>query len=907
MKEILKRLSVLTGILLPQFLFAEPAITELSKDEALAIAQQQFIGQDADYFILKDSPEADAWTFLVETNPSGQSENLTFTISIPKEINPDELSTFPPDKTIHQFAPDWDFIPILTKNRYGANAYIKPFVKKSPSSSRDETVANRTYAIIISGGINKNVNRERYWNDCSFIYQTLVNKYHIPKKNIYPLMSDGDDPAEDMVKSDNLSYCSQPLDLDFDGIDDIKLAATKKNIKNVLTELYSILKEDDHLFVFVIDHGGHDHIENTLTGIDTHLNSYICLWNIPSLAKKDNLLYDYELKELLEPFSKKYVNLNILLGQCFSGGFIDHLDKINCVVATACKKDEISELKEDAPYDEFVYHWISAINSSTPKGDAVNADIDGNGKITMEEAFIYAKEEDKKRETPLYSSTPLSIGEDLAFNHLPSSVDLYIKDSIDDTGKEPNTETKEFWISPSIWVRNQNDSIYQHENPMYSQRHREAYVYVRIDNRGKADFNGQGKWLHLYWAYASTGLNADTWKGMEFYNGKPTGGHLGPTSIGPIKAGGNGLVMIPWDLSGAVDVASKDCHHFCLLAKITDQEAGEDLTSIIGHVYFDPKNHNDQAQLNVSIIDNSSLDLKTNVFIRNPFTVSTDFSLELVPATINQDDFFTNGFVEMTLTPAIANAWDKGANQCAGLKQIDNLEITESAGSRKVAIISAVNKLDNLTMNPNEFDKVGLKFKFTQGSLKGNQTYLFHLIQRGEKGKIIGGETFIIKQPLISHTRLSIKNDVTPDGKTKLSAEMEDLNSISWYDEDMDCLSDSTSLTMPLSGKERRITAVGINNIGELASETVMLTSPYGIESLTPSVNSIQIKLSGQTIEGSELRLTSATDGTIKSTKTLADGEVSITLQYSSISPGIYVVTYLLDGEEIDARKITLQ
>ena len=45
-------------------------------------------------------------------------------------------------------------------------------------------------------------------------------------------------------------------------------------------------------------------------------------------------------------------------------------------------------------------------------------------------------------ENPQHKSNPISVGEDLAFNNLPNAVDLYIKDSEEDTGKEPNTITK---------------------------------------------------------------------------------------------------------------------------------------------------------------------------------------------------------------------------------------------------------------------------------------------------------------------------------------------------------------------------------------------------------------------------------------------------------------------------------
>ena len=183
-------------------------------------------------------------------------------------------------------------------------------------------------------------------------------------------------------------------------------------------------------------------------------------------------LHDYQLASMLSPFTQKNVNVNVVLGQCFSGGFIDDLTKAGCVVATASTGSEYSWACGDIPYDEFVYQWTTAINGANHRGAKVYPDTDTTGRITMDEAFIYAKNHDRRSaEHPQYVSTPLSVGEDLAFNYLAPAVDIYIKDNPEDTGKEPNMTTDEFWKSPSIWVRNQDDGIEIHENPVYSPNH----------------------------------------------------------------------------------------------------------------------------------------------------------------------------------------------------------------------------------------------------------------------------------------------------------------------------------------------------------------------------------------------------------------------------------------------------
>jgi len=42
---------------------------------------------------------------------------------------------------------------------------------------RNVSTSNNEYAVIISGGANPAYNYARYWNDCSAIYQALVNRY----------------------------------------------------------------------------------------------------------------------------------------------------------------------------------------------------------------------------------------------------------------------------------------------------------------------------------------------------------------------------------------------------------------------------------------------------------------------------------------------------------------------------------------------------------------------------------------------------------------------------------------------------------------------------------------------------------------------------------------------------------
>ncbi|MBR6715029.1 MAG: hypothetical protein IKI83_01090 [Prevotella sp.] len=253
------------------------------------------------------------------------------------------------------------------------------------------------HVVIINGGMNRLMNHERYWNDCSFLYQTLRKDYHIPKRNFTLLISDGGEPEKDMLKENGNGFASSPNDLDGDGERDVWLSATFENLKSQLTELSVRLAPQDHLFLFLMDHGDtHDHL-NT---------SYAYLWGAEKLD-------DTTLASLLDRF--RVGTMTIVMGQCYSGGFIDNLERNGRIVISSCAGDELSWSCLDKPYDEFVYHWICAIAGHDEKGNRVNADVNADGFVSMAEAFDYAKLHDRRNETPQYISVPMALGEQWCF------------------------------------------------------------------------------------------------------------------------------------------------------------------------------------------------------------------------------------------------------------------------------------------------------------------------------------------------------------------------------------------------------------------------------------------------------------------------------------------------------------
>ena len=611
---------------------------------------------------------------------------------------------------------------------------------------------------------------------------------------------------------------------------------------------------------------------------------------------------------MLEPFTSKFVNVNVVLGQCFSGGFNDNLKKVGCVVASASTGSESSWACSDIPYDEFVYQWTCAVNEATHRNVSVKSDADNNGRVTMDEAFIYAKDKDRvSAEHPMYTSTPISVGEDLAFTHLAPSVDLYIKDNPEDTGKEPNLTTNEFWKSPSIWVRNQDDGIYGHQNPEYSSTHQMSYVYVRVYNRGKEKYNGKGKWIIVYWAQASTGLRTETWKGRELYNGQyVTGYYLEPTCIPEIEPGDSVDVKLRWALPNMLADYPEGNFHFCLLAKIMDKQFDDGYVE--GHVYFDLKGSKKQAQKNVTLICKKDIEKAFYVYMRNVSSYDKAYTLELIPKTDADAKLYTKAKVEMIMSPKIYDAWKRGGFKSQDIELVSTLSNTEN--SRSVKFVSPQSKIQNVSLKANEFDVIQLKFDFNKYTFNSS-TYTFDLVQKDENGGIIGGETFVVESPVLTLKPIDgpvITSSPIKNGLLQLKVNnSSDFNSLKWLDGKGETLGNKESINVSPRINGNDYTVIAMTNDGEIATQSISLENQYGIQAVSTANDNIVVKLKETAPNNAMIVVKTLTDGTIKASCQIPIGANVVSFEGSNLSQGVYVVCYVVNSAVVDQQKVRIE
>jgi hypothetical protein len=271
------------------------------------------------------------------------------------------------------------------------------------------------YAVLIVGGVDPGNNHVRYWNEEKCMYNLLKDAGYTDA-NIYVLYADGVARDADMT---------------------VDYAATKANITTVFNALAEKMRDNDTLFIMTSDHGdgflrvgvdaGHpagmyggvvdtsgdetDALSEAAYNLDINGNGHktdtvgvdeaLCLWNWGSITDDE---FATELNKITH-----YDRIVVDMEQCFSGGFVRDLLGPRRVIMTAANEGQFSWARWDTAsgsytYDMFEYHFLAALRGTTPDtGASVNADTNGDGKVSLLEAYQYARTHDTAAEETWYN------------------------------------------------------------------------------------------------------------------------------------------------------------------------------------------------------------------------------------------------------------------------------------------------------------------------------------------------------------------------------------------------------------------------------------------------------------------------------------------------------------------------
>jgi len=331
------------------------------------------------------------------------------------------------------------------------------------------TTQDSRWAVLMNGGYDSSNNHVRYWNDLSNIYITLNSVYEIPDENIIVLCSDGLNPAADQSNGQN----SDP-DLDGDSDPDIMYSCVLANVNAVFTNLANNFTGSEKLFVFTTDHG------NSVSG-----------WNVVENLWNHEELTDAHFAELLAAFPE--CEIICTFEPCYSGGFLDNVvvPPGPIVASSACRHDESSWAMSNLIYDEYVFHWTAAVNGKDAFGNPVDADTNEDGLVTMDEAYIYARDHDVQSESPQYDDYPEETG---------SYLSLWVSSAPPAKPTKPVGPTLGIWFSEYSY----SSSTTEPDNEQ---------IYYRFD---WGDGNNSG-WIGPFYS-GQTAIASHSWTELGVYN-----------------------------------------------------------------------------------------------------------------------------------------------------------------------------------------------------------------------------------------------------------------------------------------------------------------------------------------------------------------------------------------------------
>ena len=268
--------------------------------------------------------------------------------------------------------------------------------EKYPSLCATVFKLPRKFALLYSGGYNAANAHIRYWNDLKFMYLTLRSKYGYTDANIVVVYKDGVGEDTDI-----------PVDY----------PASSTGMNDALNSLRSHMRGQDDFFVFVTNHGGgyHQvHAANEGGRADAtpgdEIDSYRYDESTYYYNQSPNEVWDDDFASWIN--SLNFARMTAVFEPCFSAGFIHDLKGCNRILISAASEFEYSWGDGTVPYDVFSYHFTCAINKADDSGGTLtpNPDTDGDGYVSILEAFLYAKSKDTASETPYLEDSGDGVG-----------------------------------------------------------------------------------------------------------------------------------------------------------------------------------------------------------------------------------------------------------------------------------------------------------------------------------------------------------------------------------------------------------------------------------------------------------------------------------------------------------------
>jgi hypothetical protein len=294
--------------------------------------------------------------------------------------------------------------------------------------------------------------------------------------------------------------------------------------------------------------------------------------------------------------------------------------------------------------------------------------------------------------------------------------DLYTRDNPTDNGSIP---TAEWWQSPDILVRNQDDNIRRHQDPILGQTN---YVYVQARNIGNETIvNG---YVDIYWHEPSVAILCGSWALIN-----PT-----PIPIGTLAPGQSKWVKTPWvpPIEG----------HTCLFSRLW---SGDDPVTTECDVPWD----NNIAQRNVEVVDLGGGGLHAAL---QPGQAAVQFEVTNIrdlPAAVDlvveRDTFPPTGTLVLELSRDLFSRWQAAGGAVQGGAAISGTSRIEVTDPLSATVLG-------LPLGVREMQRVRMEMEGPPGA-----EFALHVSERIE-GDLVGGMTYRTQAPWLVYLPLVVKN-----------------------------------------------------------------------------------------------------------------------------------------------------
>ncbi|MGB3453998.1 MAG: hypothetical protein WBA59_09225 [Moheibacter sp.] len=558
--------------------------------------------------------------------------------------------------------------------------------------------------------------------------------------------------------------------------------------------------------------------------------------------------------------------------------------------------------------------WQKCLGGSNDElARSIKQSIDGK-YITA--GYSYSNDGDITGHHGSYASTDFWI---VKLSNCTSGLDLYIKDSQEDSGIEPNTISPNTWSSKDIWVRNSNDNGTEHENPAYGGSSNN-FVYVRIINNSCQASTGVNDLLEIYWTKANTASTwPDSWDGTEVINGTtlPKGNLIGTINIPAIQPGDEAIIPMEWtNIPNPYDYENAGVNepwHFCLLARINSPNDPMTFPET-ENVSTNVRNNNNIVSKNVTIVNvGGKRETSGSVAVYNPLNTTESYDLEFKADDAEQGrKIFEEAEIYIILSDELYVAWAAGGYQ----QQNINFATTVS-NSNTLKILRNDAKLKNIILDGKEMGVMALKFNFLTKAVTSKKEFTYYVTQmKNSNNEVVGGNTYFIKKSTDRDLfTANTEKNVSANKNEIITLSVEEINEdavYNWYDSEDNLVSSGTSLAVIADiAKTYKVEIIAKEDGYKDYADVEVILNPHSLQSIAPNPSSSYITLN-YTLNSpisSYLSIVGYTgnDTGVVRNYIIDTNSSQKSIDISGFAIGFYTVSLICDGQTINSLNLIKQ